>query len=116
MINAANELVSQLKLSVQAQYVSLVVNSRPADRNKNKLTLHQQDAFIRLVSSVSTSERLAESILNVFEQLADSEWVPAKLAEAFDGLETYALNLLDFPWKKEFRVILVSCKNRCLLN
>ena len=39
-------------------------------------------------------------------------WDPSEAAEAFLSLEKYALNLLDYPWKTEFRqlkVLLLNC-------
>jgi len=36
------------------------------------------------------------------------DWRPGDVAMTFDALETYAVNLLEYPWKKEFHTILVS--------
>jgi hypothetical protein len=47
------------------------------------------------------------------EVMSDSvRWVPdfsgLKAARAFEALETYTANLLNQPWRKEFREIKVS--------
>jgi hypothetical protein len=96
---------------LQVLYVLYVINVLPAARNAGRQKLHQQETFIRFLSTVPTSERLAKCIIDVLDQVED--WKPAEMAKAFEGLESFALNLLDFPWKKEFRTILVSYASRC---
>jgi len=41
------------------------------------------------------------------DELTD-DWQPEQVATAFDAMETYAVNLLEYPWKKEFHTVLVN--------
>ena len=42
---------------------------------------------------------------------SDPNWQPAKASKAFRHLETYALNLYNYPWRNEFKTIKVSFLN-----
>ena len=99
MINAGDAW--ELK-ELQQKY-ERILELQPANRDKDKLKLRE---CLSHFLSTSTVERLPEYIITVLDEIED--WKPTELVRAFDALETYAINLLDFPWKKEFRVILVS--------
>jgi len=105
MIHELTDHEPTQKCDIHRLYVKYVVELRPDERENGKLKLHQQESFISFTTTVPTTERLSTCIINVLDDITD--WKPSELAHAFDILETYALNLLDYPWKKEFRIILV---------
>jgi len=65
----------------------------------------------RLHESVSPKRRLPASLCRDVESYVWSnegrDWNPLKAKEGFFAMESYGLNLWDYPWKKELRTISV---------
>jgi len=64
------------------------------------------------LQSVEPKQRLPASVVDALELCIRSKecaWRPSKIAEGLRAIESFALNLWDLPWKKEFYTISV-CK------
>ena len=90
------------------KYTSCVLKASRSERHACRDRFRTHDSVLKLLASSRLSDRLHPGIVQVMDELRE-EWQPEEVATAFDAMETYAVNLLEYPWKKEFHTILVNC-------
>lgn len=92
---------------VRQQYTDCILKTSRSERHICRDRFRSDDTVLRLLASSKLSDRLSPAIVQVMDDLKE-DWQPEEVAAAFDAMETYAVNLLEYPWKKEFHTILVS--------
>ena len=102
------EAETEQKADMRSRYVELVLNCCPEERNNGKLELQTQFDFQEFISTVPATERLPTCFISILNKVEECQ--ASKVAQVFVALETYTLNLWDFPWKKDFWHISVSPK------
>jgi len=98
---------SQQREEVRQKYKHCVLKTPRAERHAGRERFRTDDSVLKLLASTKLSDRLHFAIIQVMDELTD-DWQPEQVAAAFDAMETYAVNLLEYPWKKEFHTILVT--------
>ncbi len=65
--------------------------------------------MVTYLSQMDHSGKFSRQITDTLDASVrnNENWDPSEAAEAFLSLEKYALNLLDYPWKTEFRQLKV---------
>jgi len=97
----------ELKEDVRQKYNNCVLKTARSERHASRVRFHSDDSVLRLLASCKLSDRLHPVIIQAMDELK-GEWQPEDVVAVFDAMETYAVNLLECPWKKEFHTILVS--------
>jgi len=92
---------------IRRKYISCVLKASRSERHACRERFRTHDSVLKLLASTKLSDRLHSAIVQVMDDLKE-DWRPEEVAAAFDAMETYALNLLEYPWKKEFHTILVN--------
>jgi len=92
---------------VRRRYAGCVLKTARADRLASRERFRSDDCVVKLLSSSKLSDRLHPAVVQLMDELTD-DWLPEQTATAFDAMETYAVNLVEYPWKKEFHTILVN--------
>jgi len=93
---------------VRQRYTDCILKASRLERHVCRDRFRSDDSVLKLLALSKLSDRLHPSIVQVMDDLKE-DWQPEEVAVAFDAMETYAINLLEYPWKKEFHTILVSC-------
>lgn len=91
---------------VRQKYTSCVLMTSRSERCASRDRFRSHDCVRQLLASSRLSDRLHPAIVQVMDELRE-DWQPEEVALAFDAMENYAVNLLEYPWKKEFHTILV---------
>lgn len=91
---------------VWQKYTSCVLKMPRPERCASRDRFRSHDCVLQLLASSRLSDRLHPAIVQVMDELRE-DWQPEEVALAFDAMENYAVNLLEYPWKKEFHTILV---------
>lgn len=92
---------------VRQKYTECILKTSRSERHICRDRFRSDDSVLKLLASSKLSDRLHPAIVQVMDDLKE-DWRPEEVAVAFDAMETYAANLLEYPWKKEFYTILVS--------
>ena len=71
--------------------------------------LHQHHV-VTYLSIMEHSQKFSRQITDTLDASVrhNEDWHPTDAADAFLALEKYALNLLDYPWKTEFKTLKVG--------
>ncbi len=71
--------------------------------------LHQHHV-VAYLSMMEHSQKFSRQITDTLDASVrnNEDWHPSDAANAFLALEKYALNLLDYPWKTEFKTLKVG--------
>ena len=93
---------------VRQRYTDCILKASRPERHVCRDRFRSDDSVLKLLALSKLSDRLHPSIVQVMDDLKE-DWQPEEVAVAFDAMETYAINLLEYPWKKEFHTVLVSC-------
>lgn len=99
--------LSEYREQVHQKYTSYILKTARSERQDCRDRLRTHDSVLSLLASCKLSDRLHPAIVQVMDDLRE-EWQPEEVAAAFDAMEIYAVNLLEYPWKKEFHTILVN--------
>ena len=77
--------------------------------------LHQHHV-VTYLSIMEHSQKFSRQITDTLDASVrhNEDWHPTDAADAFLALEKYALNLLEYPWKTEFRTLKVSTLYQCI--
>ena len=77
--------------------------------------LHQHHV-VTYLSIMEHSQKFSRQITDTLDASVrhNEDWHPTDAADAFLALEKYALNLLDYPWKTEFKTLKVSTLYQCI--
>ena len=77
--------------------------------------LHQHHV-VTYLSIMEHSQKFSRQITDTLDASVrhNEDWHPTDAADAFLALEKYALNLLDYPWKTEFKTLKVSSVYQCI--
>jgi len=92
---------------VRQKYTDCILKISRSERHVYRDRFRSDDSVLRLLASSKLSDRLHPAVVQVMDDLKE-DWRPEEVASAFDAMEAYAINLLEYPWKKEFHTILVS--------
>jgi len=92
---------------VRQKYNSFVLRTTRSERCACRGRFRTHDSVLKLLASSKLSDRLHRVIIQIMDELRE-DWEPEEVATAFDAMENYAINLLEYPWKKEFHTILVN--------
>jgi len=89
------------------KYTNFILKASRAERHTCRDRFRSDESVLNLLASCKLSDRLHPAIVQLMDDLKD-DWHPEEVAAAFDAMETYAVNLLEYPWKREFHTILVN--------
>lgn len=110
-----SEDAEKLREDLRTSYRSLILDVPLSQRQEGYKSV--TDLGIRFLSNASPMQRLDPVIADVIKKSVQSEakpWHPGQTAEVLRHMESYALNLWDYPWKTEFHTITVRSRaNRC---
>jgi len=98
--------LNEYRDEVWQKYTSCVLKTLRTERAAYRDRFRSHDSVLKLLSSSKLSDRLHPVIVQVMDELTE-DWQPQQVASALDAMENYAVNLLEYPWKKEFHTILV---------
>ena len=99
--------LSEHREEVLQNYTKCIIKTSRSDRHACRDRFRADNSVLKLLASSKLSERLHPAIVQVMDELKE-DWQPQAVAAAFDAMETYAVNLLEYPWKNEFHTILVN--------
>ena len=96
------------RATIQDLYRNDVALVEPYYRRKGRENLHS--SVVDYLSEVEHPVKLPQQYLEILQQSVrrDPQWDPVAAKNAFQQLEKYALNLLDKPWKHEYRTVKVG--------
>lgn len=83
-----------------------MIDVEPSNRNKKQWDAVVWQFLITVNPMVKFCDQVKTVISSSVNNMAD--WKPLPAAAAFNYIEQFALNLVDYPWQKEFRVIKVT--------
>lgn len=87
-------------------YIIHVLNVPRCDRGKGRERMNEP--ALRYLNSVDPDRRLSSETVRMFyANVVDPSWNLERAKEALTIIEDYVLNLIDFPWKREFRKIMM---------
>jgi len=98
---------SELREDVRRKYASCILKTSRAERPAISERFRTHECVLKLLATSKLSDRLHPTIVQMMDELTD-DWQPEQVAVAFEAMETYAVNLLEYPWKTEFHTILVN--------
>ena len=87
-----------------------VVAKDPQTKSRQKGRNYLQVQVTKFLSTVEHSQKCCRQIINTIDRSIREvrDWDPEEAADAFLAVEKYALNVLDFPWKNEYKVVKVG--------
>ncbi len=93
---------------IQEIYTREVINGDPNSRHKGKEYIETH--VINYLSEVEHTRKLQREYLDALDESIKStpEWDPRRGADTFLTIEKFCHNILDRPWKTEYRKVKVN--------
>jgi len=88
--------LSKQREEVRRKYTDCILKTSRAERHAVRDRFRTHDSVLKLLASSKLSDRLHHAIIQIMDELTD-DWHPEEVATTFDAMETYAVNLLEYP-------------------